>query len=417
MANKDLSRILDRISEAVDEPTVETFKYSVNSTLVAKEIASSLTELPESIIKKAADNYTSDLYKGMKSYSSSNKNAFKVKLVGSSTSFIALISTTKTSQNIDSFIKTKRRKPLNRLQNFLISKLNSIETESKPSRPDGERIILEDRVNSLLNREDGRTKGSKTLVETRTELTDIVNRLPPAKSSIVNKVLGNYRLNLQTGYDTGTLRKAKLTVELPENTNRANIRSTISKLLREVDFAALKDPINAYDVIDSELQKAGKKVGFKGAKVKNTKHSSSASKITSSNIKTSLINESVSSAIKTKKTRIKDKPVKTNWNSIINIINARLGAEVKSNMGAPRLVNRTGTFAESAKVTGVQVTDRGYPSFSYTYQKSPYQVFDKYYGRRPWNTLARDPNTLIDMSIRNILRDLAIGRFYLRKTR
>ena len=38
-------------------------------------------------------------------------------------------------------------------------------------------------------------------------------------------------------------------------------------------------------------------------------------------------------------------------------------------MRNPRLENRTGTFANSVRLTEVLTTPQGFPSFGYTYQK------------------------------------------------
>ena len=46
-------------------------------------------------------------------------------------------------------------------------------------------------------------------------------------------------------------------------------------------------------------------------------------------------------------------------------------------MGAPRLENRTGRFASSARVTDITSTKQGFPSIGYTYEKNPYSVFEK----------------------------------------
>jgi len=105
----------------------------------------------------------------------------------------------------------------------------------------------------------------------------------------------------------------------------------------------------------------------------------------------------------------------TNWVSIVNIINSKLTDSIISNMQLPSLQNRTGTFANSVKVTGVEVTKEGYPSFVFNYERNPYDVFDKTLGKSPWNTPTRDPRILIDRSIREVVKDLAIGRFYTRR--
>ena len=84
-------------------------------------------------------------------------------------------------------------------------------------------------------------------------------------------------------------------------------------------------------------------------------------------------------------------------------------------MGPASLVNRTGRFSESAAITGVEQTKQGYLTLVYSYLRSPYDVFDPTLGAKPWNIPSRDPNTIIKKSVRDIAKDLAIGRFYLRR--
>ena len=108
------------------------------------------------------------------------------------------------------------------------------------------------------------------------------------------------------------------------------------------------------------------------------------------------------------------KPVQ-NWSSLLPIINAKLPPRVMANMRFPSLVNRTGTFASSASVVGVEQTREGFPSFVFDYERNPYNVFDRTLGRAPWNTPERDPSALVDKSLREIVREMAIGRFYTRR--
>ena len=84
-------------------------------------------------------------------------------------------------------------------------------------------------------------------------------------------------------------------------------------------------------------------------------------------------------------------------------------------MNAPALENRSGTFADSVKVTDVMQTSKGYPSIGYTYKRDPYQVFEVGTGDARWATPERDPRRLIDRSIREIAAEFAIGRFYTRR--
>lgn len=97
------------------------------------------------------------------------------------------------------------------------------------------------------------------------------------------------------------------------------------------------------------------------------------------------------------------------------MINKKLPEKVRKNMREPRLVNQTGRFANSVKIQDVNITRQGHPSFGYTYEKDPYQVFEVGTGPAPWASAERDPRKLIDRSIRDVAAELAIGRFYTRR--
>ena len=99
---------------------------------------------------------------------------------------------------------------------------------------------------------------------------------------------------------------------------------------------------------------------------------------------------------------------------LIGAINKELPNKVRKNMREPALVNRTGRFAESVRLTEVIQTPRGFPSFGYTYQRDPYQVFEEGSSGN-WSNGNRDPRDLIDKSIREIAAQFAIGRFYTRR--
>jgi hypothetical protein len=103
-----------------------------------------------------------------------------------------------------------------------------------------------------------------------------------------------------------------------------------------------------------------------------------------------------------------------NWSLLIPKINALLHNKIRANMIAPRLIYRTGAFARSVEVTRVEETRQGYPVFIADYDRDPYQVFDNKLGKPPWNIPTRDPKSLIDKSVRDVMRELAIGRFYVR---
>ena len=100
---------------------------------------------------------------------------------------------------------------------------------------------------------------------------------------------------------------------------------------------------------------------------------------------------------------------------LIGLINKELPQTVLKNMGAPGLVNRTGTFARSAEITDIVQTPQGFPSIGYTYDRQPYGVFEDGEGAAPWANGQRDPRKIIDRSIREIAAQFALGRFYTRR--
>ena len=100
--------------------------------------------------------------------------------------------------------------------------------------------------------------------------------------------------------------------------------------------------------------------------------------------------------------------------TVMAMISEKLPQTVRKNMGAPRLENQTGRFANSVKMTDVIQTPQGYPSFGYTYAKEPYQVYETGSSGN-WATPERDPRRLIDASIREIAAGFALGRFYTRR--
>lgn len=108
----------------------------------------------------------------------------------------------------------------------------------------------------------------------------------------------------------------------------------------------------------------------------------------------------------------KTKGVASSPLALIALINKDLPRVVQANMGPPRLENRTGRFAASARVVSVNTTTQGFPSFAYTYQTYPYQTFEVGYAQ---GSQDRDPRNIINKSIREIAAQMAIGRFYTRR--
>ena len=102
---------------------------------------------------------------------------------------------------------------------------------------------------------------------------------------------------------------------------------------------------------------------------------------------------------------VKGRPEKSKRDKIDNLlkvetlINKRLPAEVRRNMGRPALINQTGRFSNSTEVRNFRQTEAGI-SGEYTYQTSPYETFENT-GERRWPT-GYNPKPLIAKSIRNL---------------
>lgn len=108
-------------------------------------------------------------------------------------------------------------------------------------------------------------------------------------------------------------------------------------------------------------------------------------------------------------------PRQTSQLRLMSLINQKLPSQVLSNMKPPRLENRTGRFAASARVTEITTTKQGFTSIAFTYEKNPYQVFEQGAGKAPWASEDRDPRKIIDQSIREIAKELIAERFYTRR--
>ena len=107
-------------------------------------------------------------------------------------------------------------------------------------------------------------------------------------------------------------------------------------------------------------------------------------------------------------------PPRMGIKNILGVLNNQLPERVASNMGEPRLVNRTGRFAQSVRATDATRTKEGFPSIGYTYEKSRYGVFESTSGASR-ASIERDPRPLIDKSIREIVIGFGLGRIYTRR--
>jgi hypothetical protein len=101
--------------------------------------------------------------------------------------------------------------------------------------------------------------------------------------------------------------------------------------------------------------------------------------------------------------------------AFLTYLNKGLPGQVASNMGSPALNYRTGRFAQSVYALDVRETKNRGLSIHYTYQRSPYELFEYPGGSPRLATPQRDPRKIIDKSIRELATDIVKTRFYTKR--
>lgn len=187
--------------------------------------------------------------------------------------------------------------------------------------------------------------------------------------------------------------------------------SAVKRVVKPLEKLVKKTPGSSIK-IDKKLEKT--KLSTKNKVKDRSKKSKAVSPIARSSLQGKL-----AAPVLTKNaggSRSNSNAKKSNYNTLymIGVINQQLTKTVTKNMGSPRLNYRTGRFAGSVKVTDISITAKGHPSIGYTYQRDPYEVFESSSGSR-LSSIARDPRRLIDVSIREIAAEQAIGRLFTRR--
>ena len=113
-----------------------------------------------------------------------------------------------------------------------------------------------------------------------------------------------------------------------------------------------------------------------------------------------------------KATRESGSDIQNELNKLRTVINRRLGAEVRRNMGRPALINRTGRFSNSAELVRLTSSNKTIIG-EYTYQFDPYQTFENL-GAKKW-PVGYNPKPLIAKSIRGLAEQYTDKKFTLRR--
>lgn len=290
--------------------------------------------------------------------------------------------------------------------------------------------LLKNRINRLLEKVNfkpiegnifdiGHNEGSNADIQIGQAFAKVINDVPTKRllSGLplpeikhITEIASSFSKNGDKRFVVQTILEAK-------GPNRAKNEAQFRKIfLAEVkkyistnDWANQESSDSYLDTVRKQLINSAIKRGGKGKKQTLNKTSSKVS--TTGTIRQKRKADSFKADLDLKPT----KKASRSYTSIINFINMRLPPAVRANMTGSRLHNRTGRLSESAKVVSITETPQGYPRINYSYQRNPYDVFDPVLGKAPWNTPGRDPKTLMERSIRDVARELAIGRFYVKR--
>ena len=374
--------------------SVEGFKAKIYMGIQAqrgKKIR--VSDLQDRKITDAIDTYAKKLYS---IFSSGGNDKFKYKLIGkNSSNFKVKI---EGDGLIDQHLASIREQAgLRRVSNIVKNTFKSISDDSKIvfdlSHLEGSTIADQFARDALAKYEaSGFFPADKQAYE---QLSARVKRTPGKRTIATVEVEDTFwYLNQSTteeAYVLGLLRKA---------TGDYLEKEGVNLVQEELTF------------ITNRLLKAGKKAGAKTSKLLPEPKASDKTASSKKPIKSSRSTKSIEQL--TDKVEVIERNQQQSWSLLIPKINAMLHDRIRANMVAPRLVYRTGKFASSVEVTRVETTKQGYPVFVADYERSPYQVFDRALGAPPWNTPQRDPKALIGMSIREVMRTMVVGRFYVK---
>ena len=246
------------------------------------------------------------------------------------------------------------------------------------------------------------------------DLRDIAQRGPNLKAQwqkdvdIVKGISG--QIEIEVEYEELNQYKGRLAAWVGEIFSGIIQEDTeiFEKYIGEIDISKMKGSNNLEEDIEDafgEYLGRGFKTNYKKKKPRPTKASASKK---SKKVKTTTPQRKKS---KKAKKAVAQKGIASQPLLLLTALNKKLPETVGKNMTPPRLTYQTGRFADSVRITDINNTAQGYPSIGYTYQKDPYQVFEKGGRYSP----DYDPRKLIDMSIREIAAQFAIGRFYTRR--
>lgn len=426
---KVLNTIKSALNRAVN-PELETYDraslYRTIQPALKKELKQTFNEIRANFtaLKNRGNNFNRVIFLG--GTDRKNRMTLRIKLFKAAGTY---------GEGKDIFLEAKRQyeKPLQKFYDRFLDKLPALEEQFKrasTSSSTGESDM--NKATQVFNLE--HLGGSSnieafiadTIFHALDECFDPNDEAQSIQEAIDQVGLGKY-IRVEKIAKTGELniflgdQQKNVAQSAEEKKKKTNLVTALTKAIEKLGPHRL-------DGSDS-LQEAQRKLALERilnkfmrsgaviAKQENTKIKEGRSATKSFNSKVKKSAKGVAKpAFKRRQTRMapSQKGVSASPLALLALINKQLPDAVRSNMGAPALENQTGRFAQSVRLTDVGKTAQGFTSYGYTYQKSPYQVFETTSGSR-FASSDRDPRKLIDKSIRQVAAQYAVGRFYTRR--
>jgi len=414
--------------DIINEVTVELEKrIGVGSGKLQKSIKDIIdTEVPKMVagIRKSVILYGADTPQNRKA-------SFVKNMVGSPTKFTFVLGA-KADKSANIFNAFRKIKQVN--QRALLNKLRAAITKLNNGRTDKGNQIRQIGRNFLdIGHQEGSAVSEQRKKEAQAALFDytVNKRANRTVVSFLSELQDSITLSIskRDGQPVDII-EAELESKYLNRQRGGGIEKRLSKELND-DLQKIMESFSAsrYANIpgsDSKLEKVRKSVlnpfaekAAKNPKIKAT-FKSEEIKESRAKTKTTLKSGKVSRGERKNLTTIDKTPTfdtksRRSMFSFIAMINKKLPQTVEKNMRSPRLQNQSGRLAKSVEIKDVIQTRKGFPSFGYTYDKDPYQIFEVGKGLEPWATPDRDPRRLIEGSIREIAADMALGRFFTRR--
>tara|TARA_B100000131_G_C18061673_1_gene590708 strand:+ start:42 stop:1394 length:1353 start_codon:yes stop_codon:yes gene_type:complete len=449
MAQKSLDELKKVLTQMMNEESedfrsknsdkkVHSFKVTVPSiikqSLKELELRGAVTQEGNvfqsliNIVNTEVPKMVSAMFKDAKIYFGKN---IKVTKAGDSKSFRLLL---EPKQSIDVYAKIRsfKGKHQEKYLNKLIKKIDQLNKPGATGKSRGIRQLNEQQKNFLAIGHDegssiaeqrveaaqnafyqfGKVSDLKGFPELFEGLEILVARNNTEDKDIVRASLESSLANKQKGGGVEQDMVAQLKRDLEKvlaklnATYWVNLKGSDSKLEK-----VRKRVLNPYSKVGSKSKKVRTNINNEKINDRNSKSARKPPKRKRITLAAPYIDKGVPKT----GTKAKSNSTAGSLFSFVAMINKKLPQTVMKNMNFPSLENRSGRFAGSVKVQTAGVTNKGFPSFGYTYQKNPYQVFEVGQGEAPWSTAQRDPRRLIDRSIREVAAELALGRFYTRR--